>query len=195
MNAEYQLELPFIEVEAAEGETRQVLDKAQAQVGFIPNMYAYMANAPGLLDTYLHGYEYFRYHSQFTPVEQEVVFLIISRENGCDYCMAAHSMLADKQSKVPARITNAIREYEPIPDDKLAALARFTGIMLETHGRPAQQDVEAFLAAGYSERHMLDIILALAVKTLSNYSNHLFHTPVDGLFSHRAWVDKKAFAA
>ncbi len=195
MNAGYQLTLPFIEAEAAEGETRQVLDKARAQVGFIPNMYAYMANAPGLLDTYLHGYEYFRYHSRFTPVEQEVVFLIISRENGCDYCMAAHSMLADKQSKVPAKVTNAIRNYESIPDDKLAALARFTGIMVETHGRPSQTDVENFLSAGYNERHILDIILALAVKTISNYSNHLFHTPVHDMFSQRAWKDKKASAA
>jgi len=195
MNAEYQLQLPFIEAESAEGETKQVLDKAQAQVGFIPNMYAYMANAPGLLDTYLHGYEYFRYHSLFTPVEQEVVFLIISRENGCNYCMAAHSMLADKQSRVPTKVTDAIRDYEPIPDDKLAALARFTGVMVETRGRPSQTDVEAFLEAGYSERHILDIILAQAVKTISNYSNHLFHTPVDDLFAHRAWEDKEASAA
>lgn len=158
-------------------------------------MYAAMANSPGLLDTYLHGYEHFRKHSAFTAAEQEVVFLTISRENGCHYCMAAHSMLADKQSKVPAGITAAIRDYEPIPDDRLAELVRFTGIMVETRGRPSKADTERFLNAGYSERHILDIILAQAVKTLSNYSNHLFHTPVDDMFSHYTWEDKKVSAA
>lgn len=158
-------------------------------------MYAAMANSPGLLDTYLHGYEHFHKHSAFTAAEQKVVFLTISRENGCHYCMAAHSMLADKQSKVPAEITAAIHNYEPIPDDRLAELVRFTDIMVETRGRPSKADTERFLNAGYSERHILDIILAQAVKTLSNYSNHLFHTPVDDIFSHYTWEDKKVSAA
>lgn len=189
MTAEYKLNLKLIPLEEAEGEARSVLEKAKASVGFVPNMYAGMANAPGLLDTYLHGYEHFRKNSSFSSVEQEVVFLVISRENSCHYCMAAHSMLADKQSQVPPEVTEAIRDYRVIPDKKLEALARFTAIMVESRGRPDRKDVEAFLNAGYSERHILDIILAQAVKTLSNYSNHLFHTPVDEMFAHRAWVE------
>ncbi|MEX2515586.1 MAG: carboxymuconolactone decarboxylase family protein [Gammaproteobacteria bacterium] len=195
MSAEYQLKLPLIELEQADEEARQVLEKAKAQVGFIPNMYSAMANAPALLDTYLYGYEHFRKNSEFSAVEQEVVFLIISRENGCNYCMAAHSMLADKQSGVPEEVTDAIRNYQPVADKKLAALVRFTGNMVETRGRPSQKNVEDFLLAGYNERHILDIILAQAVKTISNYSNHVFHTPVDEMFSHRAWNDKQASAA
>src|SRR5260370_6599777 len=86
----------------ADSRSKAVLEKAKAQVGFIPNMYAGMANSPGLLESYLDGYAAFRTHSGFTPAEQAVVFLTISRENGCDYCMAAHSMIADKASKVPS---------------------------------------------------------------------------------------------
>ncbi|MFQ5660740.1 MAG: carboxymuconolactone decarboxylase family protein [Gammaproteobacteria bacterium] len=187
MTAEYKLSLPAIAHEEAEGEAKAVLDKALKEVGFIPNMYARMAHLPGLLDTYLCGYGHFRKQAGFTPAEQEVVFLTISRENGCHYCVAAHSMLADTQSGVPTEVTDAIRDNSPITDPKLAALSEFTRVMNESRGLPSQSDTEAFLNAGYSERHILGVILAIAVKTLSNYSNHLFHTPMDEMFASRAW--------
>lgn len=187
MTAEYKLTLPAKTLENADPEAKAVLAKAKARVGFIPNMYAGMANSPGLLETYLDGYDRFRKSSGFTAAEQEVVFLTISRGNGCDYCMAAHSMLADKMSEVPPQVTEAIREGRPIPDAKLAALSAFTSTMLTSRGLPSKADVGGFLAAGYEERHVLEIILAIAVKTLSNYSNHLFHTPLDEMFASRAW--------
>lgn len=187
MTAEYQLNLPFQTLEDAEPKAKEVLEKAKAQVGFIPNMYAGMVNSPGLLETYLDGYERFRNQSGFTPAEQEVVFLTISRGNGCDYCMAAHSMIAEKMSNVPVEVTEAIRNGQPIPDAKLAALATFTETLRETRGLPSKADVRAFLDAGFEERHVLEIILALAVKTLSNYANHLMHTPLDEAFAGHAW--------
>ncbi|SMF84009.1 uncharacterized peroxidase-related enzyme [Tistlia consotensis] len=187
MTAEYQLNLPFWSVETVGPDARAVLEKAKAQVGFIPNMYAGMVNSPGLLETYLDGYQRFRSDSGFTPAEQEVVFLTISRGNGCGYCMAAHSMIADQKSKVPPEVTEAIRTGRPVPDHKLAALSTFTEVMRESRGLPAKADVQAFLDAGYEERQILEIVLALAVKTLSNYANHLLHTPLDEMFAGRAW--------
>lgn len=187
MSAEYRLTLPFNTLENADPKAREVLEKAKAQLGFIPNMYAGMANAPGLLDTYLDGYARFRRESGFTPAEQEVVFLTISRANGCDYCVAAHSLIADQMSKVPPAVTEAIRDGHPIPDARLAALSTFTEVMLRTRGLPSNADVAAFLDAGYAERQVLEIILAIAVKTLSNYANHLLHTPLDAMFAGRAW--------
>jgi uncharacterized peroxidase-related enzyme len=166
--------------------------KAKARVGVIPNMYGGMANSPGLLETYLDGYARFRQDSGFTPSEQEVVLLTISRNNGCEYCMAAHSAIADKASAVPQTITDAIRDGRDIPDIKLAALSAFVDKMVSTRGMPAPDDVAAFLAAGYSERQILEVVLAIAVKTLSNYSNHLFHTPLDARFSDREWKKKQA---
>jgi len=187
MLSEYQLTLPAVDPDSADERQRAVLRKAEAQVGFIPNMYARMANSPGLLDTYLNGYAAFRNESGFSPAEQELVFLVISRENGCEYCMAAHSTLADMQPGLAPAITEAIRDGHPIDDAKLSVLADFTRTVLLTRGLPSQQAVEEFLAAGYGERQMLEIVLAIAVKTLSNYSNHLFHTPLDEPFAARAW--------
>ncbi|GAC1496578.1 MAG: carboxymuconolactone decarboxylase family protein [Vulcanimicrobiaceae bacterium] len=187
MNSDYRSTLPKQDVSSPDERIGGVLAQAKQQVGMVPNMYAFMSNAPELLETYLFGYDRFRKDSGFTPVEQEVVFLTISFDNGCEYCMAAHSTIADGPSKVPKDVTDAIRANAPIADPKLAALSKLTRTLFVTRGRPSQSDVAAFLQAGYTEKHVLDIILALAVKTLSNYSNHVFATPVDPTFAPREW--------
>lgn len=158
----------------------------------IPNMYANMVNSPGLMETYAIGYDRFRKNSGFSPVEQEVVFVTVSVLNGCEYCAAAHSFIADKMSKVPQEVTDAIRDGEEIPDARLKALSQFTKVMFEKRGNPSQEDVRAFLEAGYQEKQIMEIILALAVKTLSNYANHIFQTPVDDAFSSRKWSKKES---
>ena len=167
----------------AQGAQKEVLDLALKQVGFIPNMYANMANAPAMLSTYLHGYGLFRSESGFTPAEQEVVFLSVSQYNGCDYCTAAHSMIADKMSGVPKDVLEAIRAKQPIPDAKLAALSAMAVEMVAKHGQPSPVIVKAFLDAGYQEVDLLYIVLAASVKVLSNYSNQAFGTEVDKQFS------------
>ncbi len=195
MPEKFQMSLPPHTLGSESPRIRGVLEQAQQQVGFIPNMYARMVNSPGLLETYLTGYDRFRKESGFTPAEQEVVFLTISRENGCHYCVAAHSVLADKFSHVPTAVTDAIRDGNPIPEPKLRALSEFTRTLMAKAGRPDRADVDAFLAAGYTERHILEIILAVAVKTLSNWSNHAFNTPVDEMFAAREWSAAPAEAA
>lgn len=168
---------------STQGQQKEILDLALKQVGFIPNMYANMANAPAMLSTYLHGYALFRSESGFSPVEQEVVFLTVSQYNGCNYCTAAHSMIADKMSGVPDAVLQAIRARQPIPDAKLAALAAMAVEMVAKHGQPDRAVVQAFLDAGYQERDLLYIVLASAVKALSNYSNQAFGTTVDEKFA------------
>jgi uncharacterized peroxidase-related enzyme len=172
-----------VTLDSADATQKEVLEGALKAVGFIPNMYANMVNVPGVLSTYLHGYAAFRQKSGLTPTEQEVVFLAISQQNGCNYCTAAHSMLADKMSGVPAPVLAAIRSGQPIPDAKLAALYAFAQELVRTAGKPGQAVADVFLAAGYTEATALQVILASAVKTLSNYSNHLFQTEVDDKFA------------
>jgi uncharacterized peroxidase-related enzyme len=174
-------------IDTAAARAKSALEGAKKNLGFVPNMYANMANSPGVLETYLHGYDLFRQESGFTPPEQEVVFLTISHFNACTYCMAAHSMIAEKMSKVPPAVLAALRQGSPLPDPKLQALSTFTRIMVDSRGNPTPAQVKAFLAAGYDERKVLEIVLAIAVKTLSNYSNHVFHTKVDPAFSSYQW--------
>lgn len=187
MSSNYQLTLTSRSVQNAEPRAKANLESAQKALGFIPNMYAYMANSPILLDSYLYTYRLFREESGFTPVEQEVVFLTISRENGCHYCVAAHSFVADAMSGVPTEVTDAIRDGRDIPDARLQALSAYTKVVLNSRGHPCQESTAAFLSAGYTEQHILNIVQAIAVKTMSNYANHLFGTPVDEVFKGRAW--------
>lgn len=174
-------------IETASGKSKELLLAANKKFGFTPNMYGGMAHEPALFEAYVSSYNAFRAETDFTPVEQEVIFLVISRENGCTYCVAAHSFVADMASGVPAAVTSAIRDGQPIPDAKLASLAAFVEKMTLSRGRPSDADVAAFKAAGYGERHILGVILAISIKTLSNYTNHVFKTPLDAAFAPRAW--------
>lgn len=188
MKSEYKMSQPPVELASATEEIKTILTEQKNNFGFLPNMYATMANAPSMLKMYLDGYRLFRQEVSFSPVEQEVIFLTISRENGCDYCVGAHSMIADKMSGVPAHVTEAIRNNAPIDDTKLQSLHDFAVIMLNKRGAPSRAEVEDFLAAGYTEQQVLELIVAIAVKTLSNYSNHLFHTELDAVFADYRWL-------
>ena len=150
-------------------------------------MYGVMANSPGLLATYLDGHQWFRSGSGFTAAEPESVFLTISRFNECTYCMAVHSFIADSLSKRPVEVTEAIRRDQPIGDTRFAALVGMTRSLLETGGRPSEANVAAVLEAGFTDAQVLGLVLAIAVQTISNSSNHLFGMPVDDMFASRAW--------
>jgi len=183
MNAEYKIGISPVSNEAATGVAKEIIDGTKAKLGFVPNMYRTMANSDGYLSTYVHGYNEFRQHSGFTAIEQELIFLVISRENGCDYCTAAHSMIADKVSKLDADTLAAVRSGDLISDEKLQALASFTARIFLSRGLITKAEATAFLAAGYEERQIMEIILAISVKTLSNYSNHIFHSELDEAFA------------
>ena len=185
--SDYRLSLAPRTAQDAQDAAKTILEQSEAEMGMVPNMYARMANSPGLLQTYTEGYNRFREESGFSAAEQEVVLLTISRHNGCTYCMAAHSMIADNMSGVPEADLQALRDGKPLVDGQLRALADFCQHLLETQGHPQSQAVEQFLAAGYTERQILEIVLAMAVKLLSNYSNHLFQTPVDDAFAAYTW--------
>lgn len=167
--------------------TQDIFNSTQKALGFVPNMYLKMGNNPALLDAYTYAYNSFRANSGFNPVEQEVVFLSVAFENNCEYCMAAHSFVGDMMTKVPAEVTNAIRDNKLVPDVKLAALSKLTRTLTANRGHATQEEVEDFLAVGYKETHVLGIVAGIAVKTLSNYSNHLTHPEVDNAFAGRAW--------
>ena len=145
----------------------------------IPNMYKARANSPALLNTYNYGYNKFKSESRLSDAEQDVVLLTISSENDCSYCKAAHSMGAEMMAGVSPDVTKAIRNNTPVADNKLGALSTFTRLMVQKRGNPSNADVDAFLSTGYREEDILSIILAISVKTISNYTNHLFHTEHD----------------
>lgn len=171
--------------ETAPEASRPILEGAQKALGFVPNLYGTFAGAPALLQAYTQVGQLFD-QTSFTPTERQVVLLATSFVNGCDYCMAAHSTIAAMQ-KLPADVVQALRDGEPIADPKLEALRRFTVQLVEKRGWADDADVDAFLAAGYTKEQVLEVVLGVGMKTLSNFTNHLGATPLDAAFQPQAW--------
>jgi alkylhydroperoxidase family enzyme len=89
--------------------------------------------------------------------------------------------------KVSDELNTALRNETPLPSTKLEALRTFTVQMVRERGNISEAQMQAFFDAGYSHRAVLDVILGLAQKTMSNYINHVAETPVDEVFQPLAW--------
>ena len=85
-------------------------------------------------------------------------------------------------------VAASIRDGKPLDDPKLAALRDFTSEVVATRGRPAAEELDRFLSVGYTETQVLEIVLAVAIKTISNFTNHLLETPLDDVFAGRSWL-------
>ena len=172
--------------ETAQAESAELLGNAEQAFGFIPNLLGVFAESPAALKAYLTIGQIFD-QSSFSPTERQLVILAASRFNECHYCIAAHSAIANMQ-KVPADVVEAIRNDQPIADSKLEALRTFTTAVVEKRGWVTTHDTEEFLAAGYSKAQILEVILGVSFKTLSNYANHIADTPLDAAFAAQAWT-------
>jgi len=168
--------------------SQDILDHTQKQMGFVPNMYKTMAGNAALLEGYTAAYNSFRANSGFSSVEQEVIFISVAYANQCEYCVSVHSFVADQWSKVPTEITDAIRNGQTLPDQKLDVLSKTSIAMTNSRGNLKQEEVDRFLAAGYAPAHLLGIIAAIGVKVMSNYSNHITHPSLDEAFLGRKWT-------
>ena len=174
-------------------EAEKALEQAQAMFGFVPNLLGVMATAPRLAQSYLYLGSAVS-QSSFTPVERHVVWFTINAFHGCTYCMAAHTGGAKKE-KIPDEVIAAARANTPYGDPRLEALRKFTLSMLERRGWVPSNDLEAFHKAGFTKQQVLEVILAIAHKTLSNYTNHIAGTPLDEQFEAYAWNNPDEAAA
>lgn len=168
---------------------KPLLEDSMNSFGMIPGLHAVMAEAPGVLDAYKKLHALFL-DSSFDADEQTVVWQSINVEHGCNYCVPAHTGIA-KSMKVSDDVTNPLRDEMPLPSERLEALRSFTLVVLRNRGEVADADLQAFYAAGYEQRHVLEVILGLSQKIMSNYINHIAKTPVDKPFMKFEWQKVK----
>lgn len=164
---------------------KPLLEGAEKNLGFIPGLYSVMAEEPPLLDAYFKVHEAFG-KTGLSQTERHVVWLEANVQNDCHYCVPAHTMMA-KGDGVSEDIIEALRTETPIADERLEALRQFTRKMVLQRGDVSADDVNAFLAAGFERRAVLGVILGLAQKVMSNYTNAVAETPVDPAFQQFAW--------
>ena len=174
-----------LSVDAAPEGSKAIMQMATQKYSFLPNLLGNMAHAPALLEGYATLSGIFG-KTSFSPTEQQIVLMSNNVLNGCKYCMAAHTTIAQGQG-VPDDVIAALRDNTPIEDAKLEALRQFSQVINISRGNPRAVDTKAFLAAGYSEANILEVILGTALKVMSNYTNHVAKTPVDDNFAGNAW--------
>ncbi len=172
--------------ETAPEASRPWLTEARKSFGFIPNIFAGLAESPAALSGY-RALSDLLAKTRLSPVEQQVVALSVSIENECEYCVGAHSVIAKNTAKVPAPIIEALRSGGKLPDPKLHALATFTRHAVRKRGWVDDATVKAVTQAGYDHGQLLDVMLVISMKTLSNYANHLMGTTLDKEFEGARW--------
>ena len=172
-------------IESAPEKSKALLEKSLKAYGMVPNLHGVLAESPSILEGYQVLHELF-VNSSFNNDELTVVWQTINVEHECHYCVPAHTGIAHSM-KVDAAITDALRNRTAMPNDKLQALHVFTLAMVRDRGYVSTADLDAFYAAGYEQKHVLDVILGLSQKVISNYVNHVAATPVDPAFAQFAW--------
>jgi len=179
------MNFPIYTLDTAPEASKAALAQAKETFGFIPNLEGIFAQAPSLLKGSMALWDLFEATS-FTPVEQQVIYLSANYEHECHYCMAAHSGLA-KMIGMSANDIQALRNGTPLSEPKLQALRQFTQRIVQARGWLEEREIEAFLAAGYTQQQVLEVILGIAIKIMHNYTNHIAKTPLDKPFQPYVW--------
>ena len=125
-----------------------MLGGALKKMGFLPNLYAMLAESDAALEAYF-SLSSLVSKTGFSPAEQQLILLVASVENGCNYCVAAHSSGA-RMAKLDKEMIEAVRTGKPIADERLEALRRFTEALVVNRGH-ARSEMETLLAAGFSK--------------------------------------------
>ncbi len=154
---------------------QQLFDSLQQGLGMVPNLYATLAHNETALGDYL---TLQNRKSTLRAREREVVNLVVSQVNRCPYCLAAHTAIGKMQGFTDEQVLE-IRGGVASFDEKLDALARFVKVTTETRGHPAPEAVDALLAAGYNKANVVDIIITIGDKIMTNFLHGVTQVPID----------------
>ena len=152
-----------------------IFDQLEGGLGFVPNLYATFAYADTALGDYL---ALQNRKSSIRAREREAINLAVSQVNDCHYCLSAHTVLGKHNGFTDEQIFELRDGYASF-DEKLDALVRLVRAIAETRGRPDSTLVDAFFAAGYTKGHLVDVLIVIGDKIISNYLHNITQIPID----------------
>lgn len=170
---------PHTVASAPEG-SRATLAAVEKGLGFLPNLFATMGESPETLNGYA-GLEAVLARGSFGPAERQLLIVAISSENGCAYCVAAHSTLAALYHADAAAIAGA-RGEAPLADPRLRALTTFARAVVRERGHVGDEVLEGFLSAGFTRAQALEVVANVGYKTIANYIVGFAHPALDPQF-------------
>ncbi|MEJ0033670.1 MAG: carboxymuconolactone decarboxylase family protein [Bacteroidota bacterium] len=157
-------------------ESQQLLEVFQKRLGRIPNLYATIGYSSNALKGML-AFEEDLNHGVFNAKEKEAIYLVVSQVNGCEYCLAAHSLLAAKRGYKPAEILDLRRGLAT--DVKLQAALQLAKAIAENKGAVEDSFKNSFFEAGYNESALMELIALVTIRTFTNYVYVLTKIPID----------------
>jgi len=152
-----------------------IFDDLQKGLGFVPNLYAFYAKNDTALGDYLN---FSGRKSTLSKKETEIVNLVVSQYNGCRYCQSAHTVLGGLNGLTEEQILE-VREGSASFDSKLDALAKFTLATVSSNGKASEEAKELFFEAGYDVANLIDVVLKIGDKVISNYIHNLTGFEID----------------
>lgn len=164
-------------VEEAPEASRPFLDAVGKQLGVVPNLMKMVGNSPAALEGYL-SLNGALSKGRLPMALRERIALAIAEFNGCEYCLAAHSYLAEKLAKIAASEIASAREGFS-DDPQMEAALQFALQVASQHGKVGDQELKSIRAAGYDDARIVEIVLNVALNVLTNYINNVAHTDVD----------------
>jgi len=163
----------FYTPETAPTESKAILNNIKAGYGFIPNLFAYMAEAPVTVEAYV-ALNTLIGKSSLSPAHAQVALLTASLENECGFCSVAHRATG-KKNGVCTQTLDALSNKTQINNPQDYAISTLTRAIVKQRGNIGESALQAFYAAGFNKQQVLEVILCVTIKTLSNYTNHLTH--------------------
>ena len=177
----------YLDRETAPAESLPLIERSIKTYHFLPKLHSVMAAAPAAYQAYLDTFALFEHRTTLTPLEQQVVFQTANYENACHYCLPGHTYIM-KAAGMPKEVIDALRTGNPIPDSKLETLRIYARRLIEKRGHLDHAELKEFLDAGYTRRQALEVLVGLAAKLLSNYTNGLAETDLDEPVKPYAWT-------
>ena len=177
-------------LDSAPEPSRALLAALKQAVGLVPNLAAGMAESPALLDGFLAVRDIYQ-NGTLSAAEIQVLSLVAAYENDCGWCVAFHSLLAEKEG-VSASAIEALRDGRSPDDTRLGPLSDFARAMVQHRGAVPGDALDRLFAAGYTRAQALEVVLGIGFSLMANYAGHLIDPPLDQPLVSRAWVRSRA---
>ncbi|GGF07229.1 hypothetical protein GCM10011611_10850 [Aliidongia dinghuensis] len=176
---------PIHSIASAPEKSKAVLDQLKQTFGLIPNIAGAMANSPELIKAFIGLFQ--QVHAgTFTEAEIQTLLLTNAVTNSCAWAVAFHSMLALKEGLSPADV-EAIRSRRLPADKRHAALSALARKLIETRGHVGEQDLAAFVEAGFRREQTLEILAVVAASAITNYAGTMTKPPLEEFLQRHAW--------
>ena len=169
--------IPTPSYDASPAASQPLLDAVKQQLGAVPNLMRVLGNSPAALEGYL-ALNGALGKGALDGRTRERIAMTVAEANGCDYCLSAHTYLGKNLAKLDDAELTANRDAAS-SDPKAAAALRFARTVVAERGRVSADDLDAVKAAGYTDAQVIEIVLHVALNTLTNYVNNVAGTEID----------------